>query len=58
MKKIIYYILIMVIVTIILPLLIVRGCNTVMEDVKPKEKAVKPETKITVYIKSLDEVKK
>lgn len=57
MKKIIYYILIMIIVTIILPLLIVRGCNTVMEDVKPKEKAVKPETKITVYIKSIDEVK-
>jgi stage II sporulation protein D len=57
MKKIIYYILIMIVVTILLPFLIVRGCNTVMEDVKPKEKAVKPETKITVYIKATDEVK-
>lgn len=54
MKKVFYYILIMIVVTIILPMLIVRGCNSVIEDVKPKgkaEKVGKSELIIKVYIK-------
>lgn len=56
MKKVIYYVIIMIIVTIILPMLIVRGCNTVIEDVKPKGKVEKSEVKIKVYIKDKDKV--
>lgn len=46
----------MTIVTIILPMLIVRGCNTVIEDVKEKGIAKKAEVKIKVYIKDQDKV--
>lgn len=56
MKKVIYYVIIMIIVTIILPMLIVRGCSTVIEDVKPKVKVEKSEVKIKVYIKDKDKV--
>ncbi len=56
MKKVLYYILIMVIVTIVLPMLIVRGCSTVIEDVKPDGKEKIPQTTIKVYIKSEDRV--
>ncbi|GEM_PF-115788 len=56
MKKIIYYILVMITVTIVLPMLIVRGCNTVIEDVKPDGKEKKAQTTVKVYIKSEDRV--
>lgn len=46
----------MITVTIIIPMLIVRGCNTVLDDVKPEGKAEKAQTKIKVYIKSEDRV--
>ena len=56
MKKVIYYVLVMIIVTIILPLLIVRGCNIVMKDVNPEGKAEKSEANIKVYLKDQDRV--
>jgi len=56
MRKIIYYILIMIIVMIVLPMIIVGGGNTVIEDIKPKQKAEKDDIKIKVYIKEQDKV--
>jgi len=56
MKKVIYYIVIMIIVTIVLPMIIVGGCGTVIEDVKPKDKLEKSEVKIRVYMKDNDKV--
>lgn len=46
----------MILVTIVLPMLIVRGCSKVIEEVKPDLKEKTPETTIKVYINSEDRV--
>ncbi|HHV30161.1 stage II sporulation protein D [Acetivibrio mesophilus] len=53
MKRFVRYVLLMTIIVVILPLIIVRGCSTVIEDIVPEEKE---DMKLKVYIKGQDEV--
>lgn len=54
MKKIIGYLVLMTIIIILLPLMIVKSCNRVIEDIVPAEKV---SLKVNVYIKSENEVR-
>ncbi|TYQ14622.1 UNVERIFIED_CONTAM: stage II sporulation protein D [Acetivibrio alkalicellulosi] len=62
MKKVMGYFALMIIIIVILPLIIVRGCSTVVEDIVPKttenheikEKIEIDRTQINVYVTSLD----
>lgn len=57
MKKVIYYILVMITATIILPMFIVGGCSEVAEDIKPaKETQEEPEVKVKVYMETTGEI--
>nr|WP_243467086.1 SpoIID/LytB domain-containing protein [Acetivibrio straminisolvens] len=53
MKRFVRYVLLMTIIVVILPLIIVRGCSTVIEDIVPEEKE---DMTLKVYIKDRDEV--
>jgi len=53
MKRFVRYVLLMTIIVVILPLIIVKGCSTVIEDIVPEEKE---DLTLKVYIKDADEV--
>jgi len=53
MKRFVRYVLIMTIIVVVLPMVIVKGCSTVIEDIVPEEKE---DVKIRVYVKDKGEV--
>lgn len=54
MKRLFSYVVLMIIIVVVIPLIIVRGCSTVIEDMVPEDKEG---IKLKVYIKNQDIVK-